>query len=127
VTIVWVEAGLAGLGARWEVIEEGSLGRTEGSLGGSEDMMFSRSDVGELEGMGTLGDRIGSVESGAATEWRLEAMGGSCNSTMGLRDGVEECDNGGSREQGAAIGSGDVAEIIVSKGKGMVKEWEDRL
>jgi hypothetical protein len=41
------------------VIEEGSFGRTEGLLGGSEDMMFLGSDVGELEGMGTLGDRIG--------------------------------------------------------------------
>jgi hypothetical protein len=94
------------------VIEEGSFGRTEGLLGGSEDMMFSGSDVGELEGMGTLGDRIG-------TGWRLEAMGESCNSAMGLRDGVKECDNGESREQVAAVGSGDVAEMVESKGKGM--------
>jgi hypothetical protein len=94
------------------VIEEGSLGRTKGLLGGSEDMMFLGSDVGELEGMGTLGDRIG-------TGWRLEAMRGSCNSTMGLRDGVEECDNGRSREQGVVVGSGDVGEIVGSKGKGM--------
>jgi hypothetical protein len=46
-------------------------------------------------------------------------MGGSCNSTMGLRDGVEECDNGGSREQDATVDNGDVAEIVGSKGKGM--------
>jgi hypothetical protein len=109
---VWVETGLAKVGAGWKVIGEGSSGRVEGSLGGSEDKVFSVSNVGELEEMGTLGD-IRSGESGATIEWSLEAMGGSCNSTIGLRDGV------GSGEQGDVVDSGDVAEIVRSKGKGM--------